>query len=100
MQDLIRDKDSGRIFNRMNASVTHSGKVIRYVRDKADVNKTIGHVYDHDLRDDDGNVCDPTDVKSAVLITGFECSLRLPFEFTAHEKNSYALCCRHRRFVS
>jgi hypothetical protein len=72
MQDLIRDKESGKIFNRMNASVTHSGKVIRYVRDKADVNKTIGHVYDHDLRDDDGNVCDPTDVKSAVLITGSE----------------------------
>jgi hypothetical protein len=60
--------------------VTHSGKVIRLIRDKADANKTIGHVYDHDLRDEEGNACDPTAVKSAVLITGYALRYWPPLE--------------------
>lgn len=62
-RELIRDKDTGKIFNRGVAKVTHSGKVIRYERDPRDDERVTAEVYVGDMRD-------ILEVSAAVLFTG------------------------------
>lgn len=64
----ITDPETGKVFNQGNAKVTHSGKVIAFVRDKNERTRVVGERYVGDMP---GGANWFQQVTSTVVLTGF-----------------------------
>jgi WD40 repeat protein len=62
-RDIMKDKDTGKLFNRGNAKVTRTGKVIHYTRDPNNLDKIIKETYKEDI--------DLEGVTATIVLTGF-----------------------------
>lgn len=65
-RETIRDKDTGKVFNKGHAKVTHTGKIISFHRDSEDETKVVKEEYIGDR-----DVSDLKKIKNAILLTGF-----------------------------
>ena len=64
----ITDPETGKVFNQGNAKVTHSGKVIAFVRDQRDRSRVVGERYVGDMP---GGADWLENVTASVVLTGF-----------------------------